>query len=40
MPLNIEVTQFPNGIGTVKDNSVLNAVPVPIPGGAFAFESR
>ena len=38
MPLNIEVTQFPNGIGTVKDNSVLNAVPVPIHGGAFAFD--
>lgn len=38
MPLNIEVTQFPNGIGTVKDNNVLNAVPVPIPGGAFAFD--
>lgn len=38
MPLNIEVTQFPNGIGTVKDNNVLSAVPVPIPGGAFAFD--
>lgn len=38
MPLNIEVTQFPNGIGTVKDNNVLSAVPVPIPGGALAFD--
>lgn len=39
MPLNIEVTQFPNGIGTVKDNDVLNAVPLPTPGvGALSVE--
>ena len=38
MSVHFEVTQFPNGIGTVKDNNVLNAVPVPIPGGAFAFD--
>lgn len=31
MPLNIEVTQFPNGIGTVADNNVLNGVPGPLP---------
>lgn len=34
MPLNIEVTQFPNGVGTAKDNSVLNAVPLPLPNAA------
>jgi len=38
MSVHFEVTQFPNGIGTVKDNNVLNSVPVPIPGGAFAFD--
>ena len=32
--LNIEVTQFPNGIGTARDNDVLNAVPVPLPNNA------
>lgn len=31
MPLDIEVTQFPNGVGTAKDNSILNAVPQPLP---------
>ena len=31
MPLNIEVTQFPNGIGTVGDASVLNGVGSPLP---------
>ncbi len=34
MPLNIEVTQFPNGVGTAKDNSVLNAIPLPGPNAA------
>jgi len=29
--LNIEVTQFPNGIGTVGDDNVLNGVPSPLP---------
>lgn len=39
MPLNIEVTQFPNGIGTVGDNSVLNGVASPLPiGGAAVVE--
>ena len=38
MPLNIEVTQFPNGVGTAKDNSVLNAVPLPLPGAHLAVE--
>lgn len=37
--LNIEVTQFPGGVGTQRDDSVLNAVPMPIPVGAsFAFD--
>ncbi len=31
---NIQVTQFPGGVGTVKDNSVLQALPVPIPSRA------
>lgn len=39
MPLNIEVTQFPNGIGTVGDNSILNGVPSPLDlGAASSFE--
>jgi hypothetical protein len=38
MPLNIEVTQFPNGVGTAKDNSVLNAVPLPLPGAQLSVE--
>lgn len=39
MPLNIEVTQFPNGIGSVGDNSVLNGVGSPLPmGGAVRVE--
>lgn len=39
MPLNIEVTQFPNGIGTVGDNSVLNGVALPLPvNGAVQVE--
>lgn len=29
MPLNIEVTQFPGGVGSQKDNSVLNSLPLP-----------
>jgi hypothetical protein len=36
--LNIEVTQFPNGVGTAKDNSVLNAVPLPLPGAQLSVE--
>jgi hypothetical protein len=39
MPLNIEVTQFPNGIGTVADNNILNGVPGPLPNnGAIIVE--
>ena len=39
MPLNIEVTQFPGGIGTVGDASVLNGVASPLPiGGAAVVE--
>jgi hypothetical protein len=39
MPLNIEVTQFPNGIGTARDNSVLNSIPLPGPNvGALSVE--
>jgi hypothetical protein len=38
MPLNIEVTQFPNGIGTAGDASVLNGVGSPLPIGAIAIE--
>lgn len=38
MPLNIEVTQFPNGVGTAKDNSVLNAIPLPGPAGHLTIE--
>jgi hypothetical protein len=38
MPLNIEVTQFPNGVGTAKDNSVLNAVPLPLPNAQLSIE--
>ena len=39
MPLNIEVTQFPNGIGTQKDNSVLTSIPLPGPNaGALSVE--
>jgi len=38
MPLNIEVTQFPNGVGTAKDNSVLNAVPLPLPNALLSVE--
>lgn len=39
MPLNIEVTQFPGGIGTVPDDSVLNGVPGPLPNlGAVVSE--
>jgi hypothetical protein len=38
MPLNIEVTQFPNGVGTAKDNSVLNAIPLPLPGAVLSVE--
>ncbi len=39
MPLNIEVTQFPNGIGTVSDDSVLNGVATPLPtNGANVIE--
>ena len=30
MPLDIQVTQFPGGIGTVGDNSILNGVPGPL----------
>jgi len=30
MPLNIEVTQFPNGIGDAADNSILNGVGSPL----------
>lgn len=36
--LNIEVTQFPNGVGTAKDNSVLNAVPAPLPNAQLSVE--
>lgn len=43
MPLNIEVTQFPNGIGTVGDASVLNGVGSPLPSdgsiGVMDFDS-
>lgn len=39
MPLNIEVTQFPGGVGNVSDDSVLNGVPGPLPGlGALVVE--
>jgi hypothetical protein len=38
MPLNIEVTQFPNGIGTRKDNSVLIGVPSPIDLAMSSFD--
>jgi len=38
MPLNIEVTQFPNGIGTAGDNSVLNAIPLPGPLALLSIE--
>lgn len=38
MPLNIQVTQFPDGVGTVKDNNVLSAVPVPIPQAMQSFD--
>ena len=38
MPLNIEVTQFPNGIGTVKDNSVLSSLPLPTPAVDLGFD--
>lgn len=38
MPLNIEVTQFPNGVGTAKDNSVLSSLPLPGPNVALAVE--
>lgn len=31
MPLNISVTQFPGGLGTVEDNSILNGVSNPLP---------
>jgi len=31
MPLNIDVTQFPNGIGSVGDNNILNGVGLPLP---------
>ena len=30
MPLNIEVTQFPNGVGDAADNSILNGVGSPL----------
>lgn len=39
MPLNIEVTQFPNGIGDAGDNSVLNGVGSPLNvNGSVAME--
>lgn len=38
MPLNITVTQFPGGVGNAKDNSVLNAVPLPLPNAQLAVE--
>ncbi len=39
MPLNIAVSQFPDGLGTEKDNSVLNALPIPGPRlGALSVE--
>lgn len=39
MPLNIEVTQFPNGIGDAGDNSVLNGVGSPLnANGSVAME--
>lgn len=31
MPLNISVTQFPGGLGTVEDNNILNGVSNPLP---------
>lgn len=31
MPLDFKVTQFPDGLGTVSDDSVLNGVPQPLP---------
>ena len=31
MPLNISVTQFPGGLGTVEDNNILNGVTNPLP---------
>jgi hypothetical protein len=37
MPLNIKVTQFPDGIGTVTDDSVLNSIPSPINIAALAY---
>lgn len=37
MPLNIEVTQFPNGIGTVGDASILNGVASPLPSGGSIY---
>lgn len=33
--LNIEVTQFPGGVGNQKDNSVMNALPLPGPNVAL-----
>lgn len=36
--LNIEVTQFPGGVGNQKDNSVLNSLPVPGPNVALSVE--
>jgi len=36
--LNIEVTQFPGGVGNQRDNSVLNSLPVPGPNIALSVE--
>tara|TARA_R110002126_G_scaffold281672_2_gene429581 strand:- start:5060 stop:5770 length:711 start_codon:yes stop_codon:yes gene_type:complete len=39
MPLNIEVTQFPGGIGDQADNSILNGVGSPLnANGSIAIE--
>jgi len=36
--LNIEVTQFPGGIGNQKDNSVMNSLPVPGPNVSLSVQ--
>ena len=36
--LNIEVTQFPNGVGNQRDNSVMNSLPIPGPNVALSVE--
>lgn len=38
MAQNIQVTQFPDGLGTVRDNNLLASLPVPVPGVASFFD--